>query len=534
MARETLRRMQEDALTSARTIGDDPAMQSSLQRPTEPLTPSRARDLNVLLGRLCPEVNAGACALFDGASLIAHAGIDVPWTEIFLSVAKQGHMFLAAPVASPSALFGATAPVSAHQGLSIIVVRRIDAQLAADLSRAAGLSIRLIDYRSFTTAPVDQLTSVHSAGLADGHFAVAHIQPLDEFVASLPLFTSNGEAIALIEARLPAAEIDSEIRSLIHRLLFTALVLALLAVLAGAVLGQFVAGPVQDLTDAALRLAQGDFSTSIPVGGTAEVGALARTMEDMRRNLVNLTGALRRREAEAQGVLAGIVEGVFAVDRDRNIRYLNPQAARLLGVDAQAAVGRFCGDLLKPQRVNGIRPCEADCPILRARSLGTAQALERLELNEGAPRTTIITSSGMVEGLQVQVLRDETELEAVRRARDSVLANISHEFRTPLAAQLASIELLRDGLDTMPAAARQKLVVSLERGTLRLTRLIDNLLESVRIESGQLSIRHQSVSLPEVVEDATHCSSRCCCSVRSAWRWNCRRICRCCAATRRG
>ncbi len=59
----------------------------------------------------------------------------------------------------------------------------------------------------------------------------------------------------------------------------------------------------------------------------------------------------------------------------------------------------------------------------------------------------------MVEGLQVQVIRDETELEAVRRARDRVLANISHEFRTPLAAQLASIELLRDGLQTMPPAS---------------------------------------------------------------------------------
>ena len=46
-------------------------------------------------------------------------------------------------------------------------------------------------------------------------------------------------------------------------------------------------------------------------------------------------------------------------------------------------------------------------------------------------------------------MRDETELEAVRRARDFVLANIAHEFRTPLAAQLASIELLHDGLGQM-------------------------------------------------------------------------------------
>ena len=54
----------------------------------------------------------------------------------------------------------------------------------------------------------------------------------------------------------------------------------------------------------------------------------------------------------------------------------------------------------------------------------------------------------------------------------------------------------------MPKDEQRELVFSLERGTLRLTRLIDNLLESVRIESGQLSIRHQSVAVAELIEDA--------------------------------
>jgi len=108
----------------------------------------------------------------------------------------------------------------------------------------------------------------------------------------------------------------------------------------------------------------------------------------------------------------------------------------------------------------------------------------------------------MVDGLQVQVMRDETELEAVRRARDSILANISHEFRTPLAAQLASIELLQENLHEMPREQLEELVTSLRRGSLRLTRLIDNLLESVRIESGQLAIRRQDVHLADIVNDA--------------------------------
>ena len=83
-----------------------------------------------------------------------------------------------------------------------------------------------------------------------------------------------------------------------------------------------------------------------------------------------------------------------------------------------------------------------------------------------------------------------------------MLANISHEFRTPLSAQLASVELMLDNLDGMPRDRLGELLESLQRGTLRLTRLIDNLLESVRIESGQLGIRHQSVSLAQVAEDA--------------------------------
>jgi signal transduction histidine kinase len=229
-------------------------------------------------------------------------------------------------------------------------------------------------------------------------------------------------------------------------------------------------------------------------------------MDDMRRNLVDLNSELRHREAEAQVVLEAIVEGVYAVDQERNIRYLNPQAAQLLGIDAKDAIGKFCGDVLKPcgspESTHGARPCATTaCPILRARQAGSAQSVERLQTSSGT-RQTVITSSRIVDGLQVQVLRDETELEGVRRARDTVLANVSHEFRTPLAAQLASIELLREGLHDGPPEKMAELVLSLERGTLRLMRLIDNLLESVRIESGQLDVRRQSVELIELVEDA--------------------------------
>src|SRR4029434_8750564 len=101
---------------------------------------------------------------------------------------------------------------------------------------------------------------------------------------------------------------------------------------------------------------QGDFSASIPVGGSKETRSLARTMERMRGNLIELTTELRRREAEARAVLTGVVEGVFAVDASRTVRYANPQAARMLGREPGELVGRFCGDVLRPVGPDGKRP----------------------------------------------------------------------------------------------------------------------------------------------------------------------------------
>jgi len=495
MSREDLRRMGEDARTAARELADRPTLQRLLAE-------GRADAIPPLLRRSCEAGGVDACALFSGPQLVAQSGPALDWPGIITASTEQGGSFLALPSNMQIPVLGASANLGDVEGTRVFVVRVLGDKLARVLSQQVGVEIRLVDYRSYTNDPVNAFTPLYSASLADGHSAVQRIDSKGLYASSVPLFSSTGEAIALIQADLPTAAIDSSTGRLIRRLLVTALILAALAVFGGVILSELVAGPVKALTEAALRLGQGDFSTSIPAGGAAEVGMLAHTMEDMRRNLVELTGTLRRREAEAQAVLSGIVEGVYAVDKDRLIRYLNPQAARLLNVTPGQAVGRFCGDVLRPRDADGKRPCDHHCPILQARVDRSAKAVEHLQVSDSEPRTTVITSSAMVDGLQVQVIRDETELEAVRRARDSVLANISHEFRTPLAAQLASIELLMEGLATMQPEQQRELVRSLERGTLRLTRLIDNLLESVRIESGQLGIRRQSVALNEVVEDA--------------------------------
>jgi signal transduction histidine kinase len=478
-------------------LGERPALQRLLRGPVP-------ETLQPFLARYCDSVALDACALVRGERLLATTPGQIEWDLLLAAAAEQGERFLVTGAAPGVALSGAVAGVQEHAGIAVIVVRNLDERLAARLTERTGVPITVTDYASFQPGE-GPLAILNTDALSRGGTVAEYVDALGSYAASLPIASPSGETIALVNAQLPVAEVMAPASDMTRNILFVAALIAALAMATSVFIGHYWISAVEGLTGAAERLGSGDLAASIPLGGGKELTLLGSTMERMRRNLVELTADLRRSELEAKAVLGGIVEGVYSVDEDRRIRFLNPQAERLLKVSAEEAIGRFCGDVLKPALdAHGRRPCEHSCPIVEARRGGAGRALEQVApFSADSPRRVVIASAPpAADGMQVQVLRDETELEAARRTRDTVLANISHEFRTPLAAQLASIELLNDGLGSMSVDGQRELVSSLHRGTQRLAWLIDNLLESVRIEAGQLAIRHQDVVIEDVIVGA--------------------------------
>lgn len=496
-ARELLHRSGEDALTDARRLAQDPTLQRLLADHADDQIPP-------LLQRFCESQHYDVCAVLgpNGASSAGAAAASVPWLEVATANREQGERFMLAPHDGSPPLFGAAVNLPGVAGEQVILFHAASPAWLATLNPQVGAQLQLLNFVTYHALGSSPFTELHTQTLTSGHVAAGRLAGEDSYGATVAIATTGGEVIALLDARLAAAEFASTAAAFDRILILVALLVAIVAGIAGVLYGRWLAQPVVALRDVALRIGRGDLTAAVPAVAPLEVGALASSMEEMRRNLIELTGTLRRREAEAQALLRGIVEGVFAVDSERRIRYVNPQTLAHLGRAESEVIGHFCGDVLKPQAVDGMRPCEHACPILQARGAGQSSARETLCLNDGSRRSAIIVSSAPVGGIQVQVMRDETDLEAARRARDSVLGNISHEFRTPLAAQLASIELLRDGLDHLPIESQRELLTNVERGVLRLMRLIDNLLESVRIESGQVDIRNQLVDLPDIAREA--------------------------------
>lgn len=475
------------------------------QRPTlrRLLTEQDTAALTAFLEQFQQTSQLDGCVVLRDGRFIVQTGIPLPAPIIHTLGAAGPPLFLRSPTPDTMLLLGAGAAIPALPGAQVIVVRQLNAHFDQQLTAEIGLPVTTLATQSIQETPPPEESHLYDQVRTTRQTVATRLPNPDRYIAAIPITTTTaGDIIGILTVTLPTTSLNASFQHLVQIMLVLALGVTVVAAGLNFALGRWLGRPLGRLTTAAARIGQGDLTTPIPRVAGQEIGTLAVTLEEMRYRLLHLMADLRQQQAESAAILGSIVEGVFSVDRDRTIRFINPQAGALLGIAPEAATGRFCGDVLNPRTVGGIRPCDDHCPIVHARLQPGARATEHLRLPNGQERTVVITSAPPTEGMQVQVLRDETDIEASRRLRDVVLANISHEFRTPLSAQLASIELLLDQLPSLSTAQVYTLVVTLQRSTLRLTQLIDNLLESARVEAGHATIRRSRVALDEVIETA--------------------------------
>lgn len=187
------------------------------------------------------------------------------------------------------------------------------------------------------------------------------------------------------------------------------------------------------------------------------------------------------------------------MDQAGLVTYLNPAAERIAGMDAAEALGRPVEEILPPRSGSGT---PADALVS-----GEKKRLVSVTNRQGQEITLSLTSVPLPLGTDagagsVLVFRDATEEDAARRLRSYFLGNISHEFRTPLSALKASVELLLDSIGDLSKDETIELVKSLHFSVTGLQTLIDNLLESVSIEAGRFQIRKRPTDLDRIVREA--------------------------------
>jgi signal transduction histidine kinase len=130
-----------------------------------------------------------------------------------------------------------------------------------------------------------------------------------------------------------------------------------------------------------------------------------------------------------------------------------------------------------------------------------------VKLKDGQEKLLSISKSKLVppeasSANRALVIRDVSNEEYIHRLLGDFMANITHEFRTPLAALEASSELLLDNLHSLSQSEIEELLVSLNLGIINLQTLIDNLIEAASIEAGRFKVALQTVPFDAIVNDA--------------------------------
>jgi signal transduction histidine kinase len=226
--------------------------------------------------------------------------------------------------------------------------------------------------------------------------------------------------------------------------------------------------PILELRDDARAIAAGDLSRRPSLAAPGEVGELASAFHRLAEQLSARLTALEADDALFRALTESLNEGTVALDSAGQVVHLNERARRLLGVTGDPP---FPADLLPRDRVfrDAIDAAVAGEP---------SDALE-LTIQD---RIVALTARPLATGGAVVALFDLTPLRRLETVRRDFVANVSHELKTPLTVVGGFAETLAD--DSLTPEQRRQFAWTILTNTKRMQRLVDDLLDLSRIESG--------------------------------------------------
>jgi two-component system phosphate regulon sensor histidine kinase PhoR len=238
------------------------------------------------------------------------------------------------------------------------------------------------------------------------------------------------------------------------------------------------------LEQRARRYAEGDLSKSIPDYGQDEIGRVARMLDSLTQDLASRLAGLEADRARMAAILSGMIEGVLVVNPHGRLQLANEAARRMLRID-DAVEGRHYPEIVRqPAVAQQIEAALAGRPT---------ESVELTGLRD--PAVTLIARTAPVEVSPgrgaVVVLHDITDLRRADRIRRDFVANVSHELRTPLTAIRGYVEALGDA---DPQESRRFLEI-VSRHTLRMERLVLDLLRLARLDAGQEALERVPCSV---------------------------------------
>jgi two-component system, OmpR family, sensor histidine kinase NblS len=277
-----------------------------------------------------------------------------------------------------------------------------------------------------------------------------------------------------------------------------------LVILAGVVNALTITKPIKELVVGVQEIATGNFKQRIdlPLGG--ELGELIFSFNNMAERLESYEEQnieeLTAEKAKLETLVSTIADGAVLIDSNMHVVLVNPTARRIFGWEGIDVVGENVVNHLPPN-------LQADISnSLHEVVAGNQESAEfRVQLSQPTKRivrillTTVLNlQRESIKGIAITV-QDITREVELNEAKSQFISNISHELRTPLFNIKTYIETLHDYGEDLAVEERKEFLTTVNNETDRLTRLVNDVLDLSKLESGR-SYNLDSLDLSQAIE----------------------------------
>lgn len=269
--------------------------------------------------------------------------------------------------------------------------------------------------------------------------------------------------LAVTRVSTSLADVDAQVHRVQRAVAGAGLLMLLAAGLVAWLLARALTRPLLRIADAARDIAAGRPAV-FPDVQVPELAHHVDALRTMHHELEGRFGELRREREESRTLLEALSDGVIAADERGAVMSANAAARRLLGYGPAGALPPL-GELFHD------RPHRA-----LMREVLAGGVVERRELNFDN-RTVVVSARPLEAGGTLLVLSDVTDLRRLEAVRRDFVANVSHELKTPLTAIAGYAE-------TLVAESPSPFAETILANAHRMQRLVDDLLDLSRIESG--------------------------------------------------
>ncbi|WP_273226480.1 sensor histidine kinase [Geosporobacter ferrireducens] len=293
---------------------------------------------------------------------------------------------------------------------------------------------------------------------------------------------------AVFLTKLPE-ELLTALLGLRRSMMVSALGVLLLMIFPVYALTRHIVNPLKQMRDAAINMANGNLTEQANEDYKGEFGELGRSLNYLSARLSETISALELERNRLKQTIDGLSEGIIAIDAVGNITHVNPAIYNIFGI------GNDDGRM-------GIIPVEDiwkdfDSVLLQGdtivRSLKWKQMVLRITISPLEDEQNHIVGT-------VGLFRDVTESERLEQTRREYVANVSHELRTPVSALRALAETLADGM-APDEDTKKRYYTHMVHETMRLTRLIDDLLILSRLQSDPHAVQREAFKINRLMAD---------------------------------